>query len=134
MSRSDKLQSVEFRTFYDVPLHCPYCGANPEGTLRDGGEATPCVHTLFMGHSEGWLHLSDRAEAQLRAKGFEIERDEDLIEISRKDEDGEDEFVTLQDIQAALSVRDGVLFEQYVGPPAMFSSFTAFAGVEEEKV
>lgn len=133
MSRSDKLQSVEFHTFYDVPVHCPYCGVNPEGTLRDGGEATPCAHTLFMGHSEGWMHLSERAEGQLKENGYEINRSEDFIEIMRKDEDGEDEFVTLQDIKEALSFPDGVLFEQYVGPPSLFSSFTAFAGLEDDE-
>ena len=133
MSKNNRLQSVEFHTFYDVSLHCPYCGTNPEGSLPDGGEATPCVHTLFMGHSEGWVHLSDRAEAQLRSKGFEIERNDDFIEIFRKDDDGENEIATLQDIQGALSFPDGVVFEQYVGPPAMFSSFVAFAGINEEE-
>ena len=85
-----------------------------------------------MGHSEGWIHLSERAEEQLREKGFKIERDDDLIEIYQKDDAGEDEIVTLQDIKEALSFKDGVLFEQYVGPPAAFSSFTAFAGIEED--
>lgn len=131
--KTESLQSVEFRTYYDVPLHCPYCGTNPEGDLRDGGTAAPCAHTLFMGHDAGWIYISDRVESQLAGKGFTVERSEDLIHISKVDDDGEEEFVTLQDLQATLSFDDGVLFEQYVGPPSGFSSFVAFAGLDTEE-
>lgn len=131
MPRRYEPQRIEFRTFYDVPIHCPFCGANPEGQLREGGAPAPCAHTLFMGHSEGWIHISDRAMAQLSESGFQLESDVDFVELYRLGEDGDREQATLEDMMATLSFPDCVVFEQIVGPPSLDSAFLAFAGVED---
>ena len=128
MPVKNDVQIVEFNHFYGVPLHCPYCGASPEGDLREGGRIAPCPHTLIVGHSEFWSYVAPRAEAQIQAAGFRIERDGDQMEILHDDED----LFMVEDVIGALDFPDAVMFKQVVGPPAMEFSFSVFAGVEED--
>jgi len=77
---------------------CPHCNTKikPDDENEEEYEdpMNYCEHVLYSLTSEGVDYLSDSAESELLAKGFEIEKDGGFIEIN----DPQDDDFNFQDI------------------------------------
>lgn len=116
-----KIQRVELNDKYYVSIHCPFCGAkvvDTEAAEKGGEMATPCPHTLFVAHDEGFEHRDDRVDVNLNIVGVE----DDDLELPEKGIDGLTDSVT---------IADSVKFAAYVGPPSFFGSYVGFAPLDE---
>jgi hypothetical protein len=117
-----KIQRVELTTHYSISIYCPFCGqrvSDVEAGEAGGDWVKPCIHTLFVGHDEGFEYRSERFNAQLV-----LPKDDDEINLSNKGIDG------LTD-QTAFD--DAVKFAAYVGPPSGFGSYVGFAPVDDNE-
>lgn len=123
-----KLQRAEIHKLYGSPIHCPYCGTSPLGDPYAGDEVSPCPHTLFVAHSEGWMYLSMACEEQLKSKDYSVDRDGSLIDIVGP---GEEKLYMLEEVCDLWDFPDGIMFVQVVGPPSQECSYIAFAALEE---
>lgn len=120
------IQRVELTTFYDSPIHCPFCGtrviAYPE---NEEPTVSPCPHTLFIAHDMGFEYRSQRFNQSM---GFELDTDSGLDDI--EDQLG-DAFDGVDGLTDKVSIVDAVKFAAYVGPPSGYGSYVGFAPVEE---
>jgi hypothetical protein len=82
---------------------------------------------VLIAHSEFWVYLSDRAENALALVGISVERMEGDVAFEK----GEDD-VGYEDIFEAMTLEDGVIFEQTVGAPSLESSWIAFAPIDSD--
>ncbi len=115
------IQRVEINTNYGTSIFCPFCGQKVSNTeAGESGEewVSPCPHTLFVAHDEGFEYRSERFNAQLG-----LPEDGDEIELPEKGIDG------LTD-QTAFD--DAVKFAAYVGPPSFFGSYVGFSSQPDE--
>ena len=115
--KTHNIQRVELAS-YDIPLHCPFCGARAfDPDPEKQAKLKPCQHTLFMAHDEGFEYLSDRAAAILGVTSIDeaMEREESI-----------DEMTDL------IKVPDSVKFAAYVGPPGGFGDYVGFATLDDE--
>jgi hypothetical protein len=115
-------------TFYDIHIHCPFCGT-PSTFESDGGyEVKGCDHLLFLSADEFHMSVSNRLEKSIQSRGWVLERQDDgLTNIYSEDND---EDVNILELISDFD--DAILIEQQVGPPALMSSFTAFAFSDED--
>ena len=70
---------------YDLPLHCPLCGAkaiDPESDSDPTGDL--CKHVLFLAHDEGFELRTDRFNALMNIQGV----DDDEVDLGDKGYDG----------------------------------------------
>ena len=114
------IQRVELTKFYDMPVHCPFCGSRVVDYGDESSEPhiTPCAHTLFVAHDEGLEFRSKRFDDNLSLTGI----DTDDIEPPEGGFDALTDRVTLP---------DSVKFAAYVGPPSGFGSYVGFAPLAE---
>ena len=114
---NSKMQRVELCTFYDVDIHCPFCGQKVVNYGSDGSEpgVTPCIHTVFSASDEGFDYRSPEFN-----EFFKLAEDDD-IDV---DELG---FAHIDAMTDAFEAVDGVKFAQYVGPPGGLGGYVGFA-------
>lgn len=119
---------IEMRSYYDIPLHCPFCGA--AATKLEGGEfvVNGCNHLQLLSSTDFIIHMSERLEALITAAGYSVEREEYDVKIANPLD--EDDWPNLVEICAKMS--DVVIFEQIVGPPSLEASHTVFAYDDED--
>ena len=68
------MQLYERDKFPYLPIHCFLCGQLVVLEIGDAPpQLKPCAHTLFIGTSEGFEFLAERAIRQLRQRGFEVQ-------------------------------------------------------------
>ena len=80
------IQRVEINTNYGTSIFCPFCGQKVSNTeAGESGEewVSPCPHTLFVAHDEGFEYRSERFNNQLG-----LPKDNDDIELPEKGIDG----------------------------------------------
>ena len=115
-------------TFYDIHIHCPFCGTPATFASNGGYEVKGCDHLLFLTAEEFHMSVSKRLEASIKTRGWILERQEDgLANIFSKDEH---EDVNI--LELITDFDDAILIEQQDGPPTLMSSFTAFAYSDED--
>lgn len=117
-----KIQRVELHTFYDVDLHCPFCGQKVVNYGSDGSDpgVKPCAHTVFSASDEGFDYRSDEFDS--------------FFNLNSDDEVDFDElgFDNIDDMTDAFETVDGVKFAQYVGPPGGIGGYVGFATKHED--
>ena len=113
-----KIQRVELNKFYDVSIFCPFCGqmvVNYDSSLADDAEmVTPCRHTLFVAHDEGFEYRSGLFNENVGLVGV----DDDDIDLPEEGVDG---------LTDQVSITDSMKFAAYVGPPGGMGSYIGFA-------
>ena len=132
---SKKMQTYTRSTHYDQPLHCHLCGhlilSNDDAEFsREYSETlpSPCKHTLYVSHSEGYEYLSDRVKTQLNAKNYKLDSDDFFLTISDK----RDEDVAPHELSKILEFSDGLNIESIVGAPSKMSVFVGIAPIDDE--
>jgi hypothetical protein len=117
------MTTIEMTNYYDIPLHCPFCGE--PATVYDGNglEVKGCNHLHLLTASDFIIHMSEGAEKIIVDAGYEIVREEgDVMVINPNDEDDHPNIIALMS-----KFPDAVIFEQVVGPPSLEISHTVFA-------
>jgi len=119
---------IILETFYDIHVHCPFCGTPATFTSNGGYEVKGCKHMLFLTADEFHMSVSERLEASIKNRGWTLERQYDgLADIVSKDED---EDVNILELISDFD--DAILIEQKVGAPSFMSSYIAFAYSHED--
>lgn len=127
---SNKLQIHSRSTFYYLPICCVFCGHEViahEEKMAEG--PTPCIHTLFVAHTEGIEYLDERSKKQILDKGYLIE-DDGLLEIHLAND--EEDFLYPYELSETLMFSDGIVVEAHVGAPSGMSMYVGFAPLENE--
>jgi hypothetical protein len=88
------IQRVVLRQFYNVNIHCPFCGAKVVFGAEEGSDAgtmvgLPCAHTLFIGHDVDLEYRSPAFNEHLGLKADEDLHGDNIDELTDR--------VTLQD-------------------------------------
>lgn len=126
----NKLQKHIRTTYYHLPIYCGFCGHMVLNSDLDGEpKVSPCKHTLYIAHQEGYEYLSDRAKEQLEAKGFSIQDEDGFIQVISKDDEEE---LDRYELHETLSFPDGLEVEAIVGPPSGFSTYVGLAPLDDE--
>lgn len=122
------MPTIEMTTYYDIPLHCPFCGV--PATHNEGGawEVKGCGHLQLLTSSDFTFFMSERTQRLVEEAGFEVTREDDDITVS--DPHDEDDWPNVLAIVSKLP--DVVIFEQVVGPPSLEVSHTVFAYNDED--
>jgi len=127
---SNKLQVHSRSAFYHLPICCGFCGKEVIAHDEEMAEApTPCIHTLFVAHSEGIEYLAERAKKQILDKGYVIE-DDGLLEIYLATD--EEESLYSSELGETLEFADGIVVESHVGAPSGMTTYVGFAPLENE--
>jgi hypothetical protein len=118
-----KMQRVEMCTFYDVDIHCPFCGQKVLNQGIDGSDPgiTVCPHTDFVASDHGFEYRSPAFNAFFNLSSDEI--DVDCEELG---------FEHIDEMTDAFNVVDGVKFAQYVGPPSGLGGYVGFSPAGNE--
>lgn len=114
---------IEMSTYYDIPLHCPFCGAAATKIEDDELVVVGCKHLQLLTAVEFTVYMSERFEALVKGAGYEVTRDD--CEVSASNPDDDDDWPDL--IGLASQLPDVIVFEQVVGPPSLEVSYTIFA-------
>ena len=117
------MTTIEMTTYYDIPLHCPFCGEPATVYDRNGLEVKGCSHLHLLATSDFIIHMSEGAEKIIVDAGYDIVRDEgDVMVTNPNDDDDQPNIIAL-----ISKFPDAVIFEQVVGPPSLEISHTVFA-------
>ena len=117
------MNMIEMRHYYDIPLHCPFCGVAATKIEDDEFVVNGCNHLQLLSSSDFVLFMSKRLEALLNNAGYTVVREEHDVEVTNPMD--EDDYPNL--VEAAAKMSDVVIFEQVVGPPSLEASYTIFA-------
>ncbi len=68
----NNMSTIEMTTYYDIPLHCPFCGK--PATVYDGNglEVEGCNHLHLLTTSDFIIHMSEAAETIIVDAGYDI--------------------------------------------------------------
>ena len=125
-----KMQRHERNRFWDLPVHCGFCGQLVVGFSGDGSVLKPCTHTLFIATDEGYEYVSERAILQLRNKGFTVATEVDgRIEVTSADEDADDSPEAITD---QLDFEDALKVACYEPMPSGHGAYVGFAPEESK--
>jgi hypothetical protein len=110
------IQKVELNTYYDVSIHCPFCGqlVVDNSGKEDVEFLHPCNHTLFFAHDEGFEYRSAALNENLGLSAEDTDGDVDADEGYDALTDG-------------VSIVDSIKIAAYVGAPSGFGSYVGFA-------
>lgn len=119
---------IELRTYYDIPIHCPFCGV--PATSQSGGdwEVKGCSHLELLIAAEVTLHVGKQLQSLAVSKGYKVEQSEGEVAVSNPHD--EDDFPDL--VELSEEIADAVVFSQIVGPPSSETSYTVFAYSDAE--
>ena len=105
---------------YDLPLHCPFCGAKAIDPESDSDPAENlCEHVLFFAHDEGFELRTDRFNALMHIEGVE----DDELDLGDHSYDGFTDKVELV---------DSIKFAIYTPAPSFFGVYVGFAPTVDE--
>jgi len=123
------VQRHERQVFYHLPVHCNFCGELIDGFDHLEPVGTPCKHTLYVAHDQGFSFISERAEKALAELSCKIIRhDEDYLEVEF--EDGDDR--NIDELTDLIEFPDALKVASYVGPPDGSGSYVGLAPSEDE--
>jgi len=119
----NSMTTIEMTTYYDIPLHCPFCGAPATEHNSNGLEVKGCNHFQLLMASDFIIHMSEVAEKIITKAGYDIARENGdvLLEAPEDDKDYPNVIALMSEF------KDVVIFEQVVGPPSLQASYTVFA-------
>jgi hypothetical protein len=124
---SMKLQRFELNKYYDHPIFCIFCGQKVIDFDKTETPVTPCPHTVYVAHDEGWEYLSKIGEQVLVTFGFSVGRDDGLIELGHDDENVE--CHDIEGITDRILFEDGLKVASYVGAPSGMGTYVGLAPV-----
>jgi hypothetical protein len=128
---SNKLQNHIRSNYNHLPVHCGFCGHQVLGRDDSAVDPTPCKHTLYIAHSEGFEFIADRVKKQIKDKGFIFEDGEFITSIEHESDADQDLFpYEMPDI---LEFDDGLNVECVVGAPSGMVVYVGFAPLEGEE-
>lgn len=110
---------VRVEVSFKVIVHCPYCGneaLNPQKAQGDQDVFSPCPHTLFFAHDEGFEYRSDRFDV---AAGI-VNVESGDIELPEYGVDG---------FTDQIKMAGAVKFASYVPAPVFFGMYIGFAPI-----
>jgi hypothetical protein len=112
--KTHNIQRVELAS-YDIPLHCPFCGARAfDPDPEKQAKLKPCQHTLFIAHDEGFEYRSPRFDQLMGIEGVA----DDDVELGDTGYDGFTDRVCCP---------DSVKFATYIPAPSFFGAYYGFA-------
>jgi hypothetical protein len=105
------IQRVELDCYHQ-PIFCPACGQR----VITGTDAniTPCSHTLFIAHDEGFEYRSAAFDKEMGIEGISS----DALELG---EAGYDGFTN------EVPIKNAVKFATYVPAPSFFGGYVGFS-------
>lgn len=117
-----KMQRVELRVFYDIELHCPFCGQKVMNYGYDGSEpgVMTCQHTVFLASDEGFEYRSSEFNEYF---GLNEEAEVVVSDLG---------FEHIDAMTDAFEAVDGIKFAQYVAPPGGMGSYMGFVPKEDD--
>lgn len=117
------MSTVRMTQYYDIHLHCPFCGEAATYFGDTAIEIKGCKHLQLLTSSDLTIFMSERTQTLIEEAGFEVTRDDyDITVTNPNDEDDWPNLITL-----VSKLPDAVIFEQIVGPPSLEVSHTVFA-------
>ena len=120
--------------YYQLPIHCGYCGHRIVNEENDDEPIIePCPHTLYVALSDGVFYLADRVVSQLQENGYEVtssETVEGLMDVLR--DDSEDPDVLPEELADIMDLTEGIVIEAHVGANPGMSTYVAYAPLEGE--
>lgn len=103
---------------YDQPVFCPACGHKVVAYGEVEATVSPCPHTLFVAHDEGFEHRSPMFDDLMGIEGV----DDEEIDVG---EGGVDGFTDRVPLANSLKIAS------YVPPPSGFGAYVGFHFAEE---
>ena len=67
---SKELQNHTRYNYNHLPVHCGFCGHQVLDRDDSTSDPSPCKHTLYIAHIEGFEYIADRVKNQLKDKGY----------------------------------------------------------------
>jgi hypothetical protein len=126
-----QLQNHIRSTYYHLPVHCGFCGHKVLDRDDSTSDPSPCIHTLYIAHVEGFEYIADRAISQLKDKGY-IFNDDAFID-SIEHESDEDKVLLPYELPETLEFQDGLNVECVVGAPSGMVVYVGFAPLDGEE-
>ena len=105
---------VEERSDYRSNIHCPFCG-QLIADIESGEDVTPCKHTLFIAHDEGFEFFDSRTKENLG-----IHPDQDLDDYIQNSDDSVDA------ITSKINIPNSRKIAVYVPAPSFFGTYYGF--------
>ena len=123
------IETIDLNTYYDIHLHCPFCGK----PASNEEEVLGCSHLLYIWLNEGfYIHMSERVDKVLSEKGVKVLRaDGEIMLEMTNDSEGDIDNSNLQS-DILTEFPDHIIFKQKTPPPGMEEVFTAFSFSDEE--
>ncbi len=128
---SKKLQNHIRSTYYHLPVHCSFCGHKVLDRDDSTSDPSPCKHTLYITHIEGFEYIADRVKNQLKDKGYIFDEEEFMSTIEH--ESDEDKVMSPYEIPNMLEFEDGLNVECVVGAPSGMIVYVGFAPLDGEE-
>lgn len=104
---------LEFADRSNTELFCPFCGQLVSTVINASKDSTPCAHTLFIAHDEGWEARSPLFNKLMDTEGVEHD------DIDMGDNDIDRYTDTFPDPLA-------VKFAFYAPSPSFMGTYVAF--------
>lgn len=114
------IQKVEIE--HKSPINCPHCGTRvvslDEVDTEGGPSITPCPHTLFICHDEGFEYRSETYDTKKGIGG--------LSNDEIRAEEGWDHYTDQLELDGAIK------FASYVPAPSGYGVYVGFAPSKSE--
>ncbi len=106
---------IEERSDYESDIYCPFCSKTI--VEMDGFGVTPCKHTLFVAHDEGFEFCDDKTKINLN---IPLNQDPfDFVENYNSGVDG---------MTSEITIPDSIKIAIYVPAPSFFGTYYGFVG------
>ena len=105
---------VEESNDYESDVHCPFC--SQAIVEMDNFDISPCEHTLFIAHDEGFEFCDDRTKINLS-----IPLGDDPSDYIEKYDDG------IDGMTSSISIPFSKKIAVYVPAPSFFGTYFGFA-------
>lgn len=112
-----KIQKIEIED--GAAIYCIFCGQRivsmDDEDFEDGTNITPCLHTLFVCHDEGFEYRSSAFDEAMGISGV------DDNDIETPDETGRDGYTDQLEMPYAIKIAS------YAGAPSGFGFYVGLA-------
>ena len=126
------IQNIDLTEFYDVNIHCPFCGDKVIDFGAENSEEAagtfPCKHTLYIASDEAWEYQSETFNKHLGLVGVDLNEvgwDKDGLPEQYKD-------LSIFELIEQIKIPDSLNISQHVGPPAMMVGYIGFYPMYED--
>ena len=129
---SKELQNHTRYNYNHLPVHCGFCGHQVLDRDDSTSDPSPCKHTLYIAHIEGFEYIADRVKNQLKDKGYIFDDGEEFMSTIEHESD-EDKEMSPCEIPSILEFEDGLNVECVVGAPSGMVVYIGFAPLDGEE-